>query len=697
MNATVQIMRTSWSRVPRLLAGLPLLLLAVLVATPGAARAEDPFTVKTLTFDTKVGPQKDQPCAILGDLYVPKGATGAKPAPAILTTNGFGGSKNDQATAAKAYASRGYVVLSYSGLGFGGSDCRITLDDPDWDGQAGSQLITFLGGGSAAKDGTRIDVVKKDAKGSDGKPHEHDPRVGMIGGSYGGQVQFAVAGVDPRLDTIIPQITWNDLSYALAPNNTSFGEGVSSTTPGVHKTLWTTLFFSLGIARGAEGAQDDPARLLPCPNFPLEACQAKVEMDATGYPSPGTVAFARHASVSSYLDAVRIPTFLQQGQADTLFNLQESVATYRALKARKVPVRLFWHLWGHSGGAAKGELNAAEPEKAYETRQSLSWFDHYLKGTGPAPPQDFQYFRDWVSYEGDAGAAYAAAPSYPVGRTEKLSLSGTDALVPAGAAVAEGAASFVTPALGAPTSFTELSAVTQSPPVSDVDGTFASFATTPLAKDVISVGVPKLTVRVGATALPDPAGMPVLFAKLYDVAPDGTIDLTHRLISPVRIADPSKPVEIELPGVVHRYRKGHTIKLVLAGSDAAYRGGILPLPVQILTGPGAPSVLELPVEGDDGLPTGLEAEKAAAAKTARVCGSRRTIRYTVKLRRGERITRVATTVNGKRRASRRGRSLKPTVVLSGLPKGTARVRVRFTTNRGRTVTRTGSYRLCVKR
>ena len=66
--------------------------------------------------------------------------------PAILTTNGFGGSKDDQAGIGKAFAGRGYVVLSYSGLGFGGSGCKITLDDPDWDGKAGRQLVSYLGG-----------------------------------------------------------------------------------------------------------------------------------------------------------------------------------------------------------------------------------------------------------------------------------------------------------------------------------------------------------------------------------------------------------------------------------------------------------------------------------------------------------------------------------------------------------------------
>ena len=97
---------------------------------------------------------------MIGDLYKPASATRANPAPAILTTNGFGGSKDDQAKLARAFAARGYVVLSYSGLGFGGSGCKITLDDRDYDGKAGSQLVSFLGGGGKAVDGTTVDYVR---------------------------------------------------------------------------------------------------------------------------------------------------------------------------------------------------------------------------------------------------------------------------------------------------------------------------------------------------------------------------------------------------------------------------------------------------------------------------------------------------------------------------------------------------------
>jgi len=119
----------------------------------------------------------------------------AHPAPAILTTNGFGGSKADQAGLGRAYAAKGYVVLSYSGLGFGsdattsgsGSGCKITLDDREHDGAAASQLIDFLGGIKKADDGTKVDYVTKDTVAHDGQVHPGDVRVGMVGGSYGGR------------------------------------------------------------------------------------------------------------------------------------------------------------------------------------------------------------------------------------------------------------------------------------------------------------------------------------------------------------------------------------------------------------------------------------------------------------------------------------------------------------------------------
>ena len=247
----------------------------------------------------------------------------------------------------------------------------------------------------------------------------------MIGGSYGGQIQFATAAVDPRVDTLVPLITWNDLRYSLAPNNTSFTRGVTyaGSTPGTEKIGWSGLFFGVGIARRDPGAAIDPARNVGCPNFVLEACQAKATLDTLGLPHQSTTALTDRVSVGHYIDKVKVPTFLIQGENDTLFNLQEATATYRSLKARGVPVTMAWQSWGHSGGtgantgAAPGELDLTGQhiEDTYLGLRIKNWFDHYLKRSAVSTGPEFSYFRDWVGYTGSAAPAYASAGSYPVG------------------------------------------------------------------------------------------------------------------------------------------------------------------------------------------------------------------------------------------------------------------------------------------
>jgi hypothetical protein len=543
--------------------------------------------------------------------------------PAILTTNGFGGSKADQAGLGRAFAQRGYAVLSYTGLGFPDSGCKISLDDPSVDGEAARSLVTFLGGGAdAAYDsanlaGTaagagrlRVDFTVLDDAAA------HDPRVGMVGGSYGGQIQFATAAVDDRVDTLVPLITWNDLRYSLAPNNTSLtGTTYADANPGTQKVGWTSLFFGVGIVDGLTGAAVDPSRDVGCPNFVLEACRAKATLDTLGFPTDDTYALTDRVSVAHYLDHVRVPTFLIQGQNDTLFNLQEAVATYRGLKARGVPVAMAWQSWGHSGGAngrtgaAPGELDltGAEIEGTYLGRRIKDWFDHHLKGLPVSTGPEFAWFRDWVDYTGDATPAYASARSYPVGRPQRWHLSGADALVRSTDEVRPGASSWSNPGGGAFTSYSEVSALEGQVPLPqgvrtpfDTPGTFGAWSTPALTAPVTVVGVPTLDVRFDAPAVAaaqavGPAGRLQVFAKLYDVAPDGTPTLVHKLVSPVRVDDVTRPVRIELPGLVHRVPAGHRLRLVLASTDAAYKNAYAVQPVTVRADPLAPATLTLPV------------------------------------------------------------------------------------------------------
>ncbi len=594
-------------RVTAVAAAAALAVTGLVAAQPATAAAS--YTITSLHFLVHVGPQHATDCDVVGDLYLPKAASRSHRVPSILTTNGFGGSDADQAPFAETEAKLGYAVLSYSGLGFGGSSCPITLDDPTYDGAAAKQLVTYLGGGGgiAFTDAKHTDPAPRlldvihDAHDHDGVAHAHDPRVGMWGGSYGGEIQFAAADVDPRIDAINPQITWNDLSYSLGPNNATPRGSVTTATPGATKLTWGVLFSSVGLADGVQYSSADPYRLVGCPNFAGFVCEALVTGGTTGYFQPSDVAAFRHASVESYLKNIRIPVLLDQGEDDTLFNLNEAVATYKALRDQGTPVDMMWRLQGHSGGTPSAA------GLTYENARIQAWFDHYLKGDKVGTGSRFAYYRDWTG-------TFAQSSHYPVGSARSYYLSGGSAtgggdLAATPGSVASGSQSFTTAPAGAPTTLSDLDAIGGELPAGtaldvpdeNLPGTYATWQTSALTEATDVVGSPQLRVDISAptaaaTSAAGPAGQVVLFAKVYDVAPDGSENLIHGLVAPFRVADPSEPVRVTLPAIAHRFPAGDRIRLVVAGGDTNYRGGLTPTPVTITSGSSS-QVLTLPVVG----------------------------------------------------------------------------------------------------
>ncbi|ARF76352.1 peptidase S15 [Kitasatospora albolonga] len=569
--------------------------LAAPLVLSGPAHAEPaPYTVTPLKFTVQAGGRS---CVVDADLYRPAGVDADRPAPAVLATNGFGGSKSDGSTDAigRAVASRGYVGLVYSGLGFGKSGCLITLNDPAIDGKAASGLLDFLGGTRAADDGTRADYVVQDGEG--------DPRVGMIGGSYGGAVQLATASTDPRLDALVPLITWNDLAYALAPNNTGARTGVSSDTPGVFKWQWTNGFYLIGEGQPLLNPSLDPSRFnrLDCLHFASRACETIRLLNSGRYPADraqGMLDYARSVSPVSYLDRVQAPTLVIQGQADSLFNLNEATATYRTLKAQGTPAKMIWQSWGHSGGLFPGELDLGEGnlETSYVGRRVLAWFDRYLqKKTDTDTGPEFAYYRSWQD-------GYGTAAELPA-LSQQMYLSGDGKLVDNRSKVVRGSRHYTN--WPVPTSHSESSIAPliglPDPEPYDTKGTYLGWRSAPLTAPVDVVGAPRATLKVRSPKAErvqnsgDASDKLVLFAKVYDVAPDGTRTLVNRLVSPVRVPDVTRPFTVELPGIVHRYEKGHRLEFVIAASDTAYFGNRGIKPVTVTHAPEDTGVLELPV------------------------------------------------------------------------------------------------------
>lgn len=584
--------------------------LALSSAAPAAADVVRPspgtqaFTTADALVEVVDGPADDHEATIDTRLYVPSGATARTPQPAILITHGFGLTKLSPEVVANAtfLARHGYVVLTYTAQGFGKSTGCVTLQSRTYDVKDAQQLIT--------KVLQPRPEVKKDAKGA---------VVGTVGGSYGGGIQLNLAENDPRVRAIVPGRTWSSLQYSLDPNNrvvpgdpTGFTQTLNE--QGVFKQQWTSLFFASGNSNPTTGAgtcpQDklasgEPTEVagLPCLGFHVEVCRTYATVSATGDATQADRDLLADSSGTTQLDQLRVPTLLVQGQRDTLFNVNDALATYTALRRNRVPVKMIWNWGGHGGydslpgecdvyGRGTGGEDFRGLDDCYLTLRTLAFFGEHLRGVPDHSP-GFTFHRDWVPY-GGSGAAdeqYGDAPAYPAIPDVVFTPTGSDRLARAGEGVmSEGSASFVNPPGGLPPGYSETSNFSgpdASPridlPPREQPGQSVSFTSTPFPDGLVSVGVPRAELLITHSA----PGDLVFFGKVYDVAPDGTATLVHRLVSPVRV--PAAQVGVtrfNLIGFAHRFAPGHSVRLTLAATDATSYNRKLPDVITVDTGGG---------------------------------------------------------------------------------------------------------------
>ncbi len=572
-------------------------------------RAHGTHTWKTTerVVPVTTGPNDDISIGLDTTLYVPDNASRRHPQPAILMTHGFGLTKasNEVVSTARFFAAHGYVVLTFTSSGFGDSGGCVTLQSADYDVKSARQLITKVLG------------PRRDVK--------HDRRgvvVGTIGGSYGGGIQLPLAAADRRIRTSVVGRTWNNLIYSLDPNNRVVPGDPTGLThgrnkQGVFKQQWTSLFYSLGNAQPASGdggcpeaktASGDPTEIggaASCPGYYLALCRTYELLTSTGDADAESRRLVARASASHFMNDIDIPVLLVQGQSDTLFNLNDASATYRALARRNVPVGMIWNSGGHGGYSSQpGECEAYDGanrsvkrmDRCYLSLRSLRWMDHWLRGTRSGRGPAFTYYRDWVKYAGHGpdDEQYGAAKHFPLRRnTTRFTLSGSDRLAAPGAPVQDGSAVFTNPSGGDPAAYSETSNFTgpdSSPrtgdvPPTEVQGQFAAFTSPKFSRRVTAVGIPSARLKITNTNGQDM----VFFAKVYDVRRGGGLTLIHRLIAPVRVPAGAvgKPVRIRLAGFAHRFRKGHRVRLVLCSTDQTSYNAKVADVLTVVTGAGS--------------------------------------------------------------------------------------------------------------
>ena len=322
------------------LPNLPLAVLATLAASLVAASTAAARDGAITSFDgTK----------IVYSFFPAHGLNPGQKAPTVMNGPGYSMSRaSDTDTTVKTLLDDGYNVLTWDPRGFGDSGGNVESDSPAFEGRDAQALV---------------DVIAQQPEAQLDKPG--DPRLGMIGASYGGGIQNVLALIDPRVDVITPQIAWHSLITALDYNDTSkggwgsilFATGVEgSTVPGVTGGL-------TGQPNGFQfGRQQDP-----------QIQQTFVDALARGSMTADEKAFFAARGPGDDIAKIHIPTLISQGTDDTLFPLREGIANYEAQHAAGTPVAMISFCGGLTDPSiAHGVcLDGTGPDPAIVLEQSV--------------------------------------------------------------------------------------------------------------------------------------------------------------------------------------------------------------------------------------------------------------------------------------------------------------------------------------
>ncbi|MCW2681530.1 MAG: peptidase [Frankiales bacterium] len=352
------------------------------VIAPASFAAEEAPSATDGCLTSVPDPGTTDPVEICYTIHKPGGASAKRQVPVLLEGHGWGGSRTTDPAAFAPYLDAGYGVISFDQRGFGDSGGKAHTMDPAVEGVDVRKLVDLA---------AQQPWVKKDRPG--------DPRIGAIGGSYGGGYQYVGAFSEiaatgrTRFDALAPEYTWWDLNDALAPS-------------GVARSEWLTALVAVA----------QPSQALT-----QEATQGFVEGAATGqYPEYMRDFYADngpsfHIAQGRRLD---IPVLVRQGISDNLFNLNQGLKNLDALtpEARKRSVFIGFH-GGHAlpavlpqgsqagspvalGGDGTDPCSTAvQGGKGDFTTLQVRFFDVHLKGAKGAVPGENAFAL--VTPEGD--------------------------------------------------------------------------------------------------------------------------------------------------------------------------------------------------------------------------------------------------------------------------------------------------------
>ncbi|HEX2705598.1 MAG TPA: ATP-binding cassette domain-containing protein, partial [Candidatus Lustribacter sp.] len=343
-----------------------------------------------------------------------------------------------------------------------------------------------------------------------------------------------------------------------------------------------------------------------CGRFDPELCRLFTAALQTGRSSDELLTALRAHSPAPSLGAVRAPTLLIQGMADSLFGLDQADATARALAAGGTPVAVRWIDGGHDGASSTATADDAAAQ---------AWIDHYLRGATPTSGLAVPAF----VYAEPIPRRSSAAPlrslaAYP-GLGAALSL--TRVALPLKAAQPQ---TLLTPPGGQPASVTTipglgaLGASIAPYQLAALRGQSAAFDTAPVPSRTGVVGAPRVRLRVTSTG-----EVVTLFVSLWQVN-GASATLPRRLVAPVQVPvvpGRSTLIEVVLPAATYTLESGSTWRVLVTSTDSAYAG---PREARADRVSLAATVLDLPVATGAALTTAADRDGEALGVAGALAG-----------------------------------------------------------------------------
>ena len=196
-----------------------------------------------------------------------------------------------------------------------------------------------------------------------------DGKIGMLGGSYLGIVQWKAAWLrNPHLKAIAPVVSgYDDYRDRFYSTGGAFQVG--------HRLLW--MAENLRVPDFPMPSFDSFVRVMPLRQADVATTGQRCETFQKALNHPSDDAFWQNTSTRAHIDQVSVPVFSVGGWYDNF--VESDLEAFSALRRNSSVHRIMIGPWAHNMSIKFGNADFGKESGAPVRRMQLQWFDQWLK------------------------------------------------------------------------------------------------------------------------------------------------------------------------------------------------------------------------------------------------------------------------------------------------------------------------------